>query len=66
MAPDLGSWHRVKLHRDCHVKFDYSLYSAPFTLVGQSLWLRATHAAVREGSGFPLGLTAVRFAFALR
>jgi len=46
VTPDLGSWHRVKLHRDCHVKFDYSLYSAPFTLVGQRLWLRATDVAV--------------------
>jgi hypothetical protein len=46
VAPDLGSWHRVILHRDCHVKFDYGLYSAPFTLVGQTLWLRATDVSV--------------------
>ncbi|MDE2448614.1 MAG: hypothetical protein KGO22_06560 [Gammaproteobacteria bacterium] len=25
IAPDLGSWHRVVLHRDCHVKFALSL-----------------------------------------
>jgi len=41
-VPALGSWHRVILHRDCHVKFQYVLYSAPYTLVGQTLWLRAT------------------------
>ena len=46
VAPDLGSWHRVILHRDCHVKFDYGLYSAPFTLVGQTLWLRASDVSV--------------------
>ena len=46
IAPDLGSWHRVTLHRDCHVKFAQSLYSAPFTLVGKRLWLRATDATV--------------------
>ena len=46
IAPDLGTWHRVILHRDCHVKFDYSLYSAPFGLVTQSLWLRATDLTV--------------------
>jgi len=46
IAPDLGTWHRVTLHRDCHVKFDYRLYSAPFTLVGKVLWLRATDGAV--------------------
>ena len=41
-VPALGSWHRVILHRDCHVKFQYVLYSAPYILVGQTLWLRAT------------------------
>ena len=46
IAPDLGTWHRVTLHRDCHVKFDYRLYSAPFALVGKVLWLRATDGAV--------------------
>ena len=46
IAPDLGTWHRVTLHPDCHVKFDYRLYSAPFALVGKVLWLRATDGAV--------------------
>ena len=45
-APDLGTWHRVVLHRDCHVQHDKSLYSAPFTLVGKTLWLRATDTTV--------------------
>ena len=42
VAPDLGSWHRVSVHRDCHVQFDRCFYSAPFTHVGKALWLRAT------------------------
>lgn len=46
VAPDLGSWHRVTVHRDCHFKFEHILYSAPFTLVGRVLWLRSTDAAV--------------------
>lgn len=46
VAPDLGSWHRVSVHRDCHVQFERVLYSAPFALVGKTLWLRATDAAV--------------------
>ena len=46
IAPDLGTWHQVTLYRDCHVKFDYRLYSAPFALVGKVLWLRATDSAV--------------------
>lgn len=46
VAPDLGSWHRVVVHRDCHVQFERVLYSAPFALAGKTLWLRATDAAV--------------------
>lgn len=46
IAPDLGTWHRVSVHRDCHVQFERVLYSAPFTLAGKTLWLRATDAAV--------------------
>jgi len=45
-APDLGTWHRVSVHRDCHVQFERVLYSAPFALAGKTLWLRATDAAV--------------------
>ena len=45
-APDLGSWHSVVLHRDCHVQHDRSFYSAPFGLVGKTLWLRATDSVV--------------------
>ena len=46
IAPDLGAWHRVVLHRDCHVQCEKSLYSAPFTLMGKTLWLRATDMTV--------------------
>jgi transposase len=46
IAPDLGCWNEVRVHRDCHVQFDRGLYSVPFTLVGQRLWLRATDGAV--------------------
>ena len=31
----------MTLHRDCHVVFAGSFYSAPCRLVGQTLWLRA-------------------------
>jgi transposase len=46
VAPDLGVWTKVRLHRDCHVQFQRSLYSAPFTLIGRLLWLRATDTTV--------------------
>jgi len=46
IAPDLGTWQRVTLHRDCHVQHERVYYSAPFMLVGKRLWLRATDNAV--------------------
>lgn len=46
VAPDLGVWARAIIHRDCHLQFERSLYSVPFTLIGQSLWLRATDTSV--------------------
>jgi len=47
VAYDLGVYKQVKLHRDCHVVFEGSYYSAPFRLVGQTLWVRAGLASVR-------------------
>lgn len=49
--PDLGSWHRVKAHRDCHVQFDRSWYSVPFALAGQTLWLKASPGLVTVQDG---------------
>lgn len=45
-APDLGVWHTVTPHRDCHIKFEHVLYSVPFALVGKPLWLRANDGCV--------------------
>ncbi len=44
---DLTIWKKAKLHRDCHVVFEGSYYSAPFRLVGQSLWVCAGTRQVR-------------------
>jgi len=46
VPPDLGTWHAVTVHRDCHVSFERALSSVPFALVGKALWLRATDAVV--------------------
>jgi len=59
-APEFGSWHRLILHRDCHVKFDLSFYSAPFTLVGQTLWLRASDVSVSIFQDYRLVATHLR------
>jgi transposase len=41
---DLSIWKQAKLHHDCHIVFEGSYYSAPFRLVGQTLWVCAgTH-----------------------
>ena len=47
IPPELAVWAKVKVHRDAHVQFDKCLYSVPFRLVGQSLWLKATGNTIR-------------------
>jgi len=44
---DLAEWKLAKLHRDCHVTFDNSYYSAPYRLVGQQLQVRGGVQTVR-------------------
>ena len=34
-------WRRAKVHRDAHVSFDKRLYSVPWQLLGQQVWIRA-------------------------
>jgi transposase len=41
VPPVLAVWAKVKVHRDAHVQFEHGLYSVPFRLVGQTLWLKA-------------------------
>jgi hypothetical protein len=43
----IATWTKVKLHGNCHVQFEKAFYSAPFRLVRQTLWLRATDTTVR-------------------
>ena len=44
---EIAAWCRVKLHGNCHVQFEKASYSAPFTLIRQNLWLKATDATVK-------------------
>lgn len=39
---EIAVWERVKLYRDCHVRYKYCSYSAPFDLYQEELWLKAT------------------------
>lgn len=40
--PEIATWAKVTVHRDAHVQFEKTLYSVPFRLMSQQLWLRAT------------------------
>ena len=44
--PDVCAWAQVSVHRDAHVSYEKRLYSVPYKLIGQKLWLRATSAMV--------------------
>jgi transposase len=43
---EYADWKHVRLNVDYHVEFDGHYYSAPFTLHGQKLWLRATASTI--------------------
>lgn len=44
---ELAVWAKAKLHGDCHVQFAKCRYSAPYTLVKKTLWLRVSETTVR-------------------
>lgn len=46
VPPELAVWAQVSVHRDAHVQFGKALYSVPFRLMGQRLWLKATASMV--------------------
>jgi len=62
VPPELATWASVVVHRDAHVQFDRALYSVPFRLMGQTLWLRATASAVQIYRDTELVATHVRTA----
>jgi hypothetical protein len=39
-------WKQAKIHRDSHFIFERRLYSVPWRLIGQSIWVRATPSTV--------------------
>ncbi len=45
--PECAVWEKVTVHGDCHVMFLKCRYSAPYKLVTQLLWLRATETTIR-------------------
>lgn len=45
--PECAVWQKVIVHSDCHVTYLKCRYSAPYKLIKQALWLRATETTVR-------------------
>ncbi len=43
---DFVIWHQARVHHDSHLSFEHRLYSAPWTLMNQELWLRVTASSV--------------------
>jgi hypothetical protein len=43
----LAVWVKVKVHGNAHVAFEKNLYSVPYRLIRQSLWLKATDTTVQ-------------------
>ncbi len=39
---ELVTWKKAKVHRDSHLVFAKRLYSVPYGLIGQEVWVRAT------------------------
>jgi len=62
VPPQVAIWTKVKVHRDGHVRFETSRYSAPFVLIGQSLWLKATDTVVQLFAAYRLVATHLRLA----
>lgn len=44
---DLAVWKQVTVGRDCYVNFEKAYYSAPYRLVGQTVWVRGGLTTVR-------------------
>jgi len=47
VVPECATWSKALLHPNCHVQFEYCFYSAPFGLIGQTLWLEITPHMIR-------------------
>jgi transposase len=43
---ELVTWHQARVHQDSHVVFDKRLYSVPWRLIGQHVWLRASASSI--------------------
>ena len=47
VPPEQAVWAKVKVHGDGHVQFEHCRYSVPYTLIRETLWLKASDTMVR-------------------
>jgi transposase len=43
---EMVTWHQARVHMDTHVVFDKRLYSVPWRLIGQQVWIRASSSSI--------------------
>lgn len=46
VAPELAVWSQCKLHGDCHISLEKCYYSAPYTYINQTLWVKSLEKTV--------------------
>ena len=60
VPPEQAVWAKVKVHGDGHVQFEHCRYSVPYTLIRETLWLKASDNMVRIYQGHELKATHAR------
>ena len=60
VPPEQAVWAKVKVHGDGHVQFEHCRYSVPYTLIRETLWLKASDTMVRIYQGHELKATHTR------
>ena len=43
---EMVTWKEATVHRDSHIQFEWRLYSVPYRLIGQKVWIRASEGMV--------------------
>ena len=43
---EVVTWHKARVHQDSHIVFDKRLYSVPWRLIGQQVWVRASSTTI--------------------
>lgn len=47
VPPEIVSWVKAPLHPNCRIEVERSYYTAPFSLIGKSLWVRVSPSTIQ-------------------